>query len=349
MGKLFEHNTVAADFTVLEFSEYRFCLHRVWCWPLERVQVSVQSNFWRMSASGFCLLSHTPPDRILSSSLSHNFLFHYYQLKSFSSQTFSYENQVNYYTLKRNHCLSQRKLQLLKCSWHFGLRQGHWYWLERPLGGLVDLRGAALAQVVCRTTWGGFVCAWSRLSTRRLIYTWNTVLLARISLRCLEINAFQVPLVLAIPGAQIFMHHVCYFPRIKKVYLCPLSSNPNLRLLWQWLSMRFVEILLLSGSLSCVYTNGNTLLSGLKSWLRAHNKPYWALWSMMPPQSSERPSLSPVCCARLTQALLAGDHLVFHKLKMFPDMYFISLVILHTFLGFFGLALWKSLFLLNPL
>lgn len=243
MGKLFGHNTVAADFTVLEFSEYRFCLHRVWCWPLERVQVSVQSNFWWMSASGFCLLSHTPPDRILSSSLSHNFLFHYYQLKSFSSQTFSYENQVNYYTLKRNHCLSQGKLQLLKCSWRFGLRRGHWYWLERPLGGLVDLRGAALAQVVCRTTWGGFVCAWSRLSAQRLIYTWNTVLLARISLRCLEINAFQVPLVLAIPGAQIFMNHVCYFPRIKKVYLCPLSSNPNLRLLWQWLSMRFVEIL----------------------------------------------------------------------------------------------------------
>lgn len=59
----------------------------------------------------------------------------------------------------------------------------------------------------------------------------------------------------------------------------------------------------------------------------------------MPPQSSERPSLSPVCCARLTHALLAGDPLVFHKLKMFPDMYFISLVILHTFLGFFDLTL----------
>lgn len=141
-------------------------------------------------------------------------------------------------------------------------------------------RGAVLAQVGCRTTWGWLVWAWSRLSAQRLIYTWNTVLRARISLRCLEINAFQVPLVLAIPGAQIFMHHVCYFPRIKKVYLCPLSINPILWLLWQWLSMRFVEILLLTGSLSHVYTNGNTLLSGLKSWLSE----LYGAWCRLSPQ-----------------------------------------------------------------
>lgn len=79
--------------------------------------------------------------------------------------------------------------------------------------------------------------------------------------------------------------------------------------------------------------------SGLKSWLRSQNQSYWALGSMISPQ---RGHPFPQCAGpgRLTLCMVGDLHLMFHKVKILPDTYFISLVILHTFLGFFSLALW---------